>query len=74
MTEDDEERFDGFWYFLKTQVQRIVTSGYKTFTADVDFIKTEHNGLDGKVLCNLSSRDSNEPCVSGFLPVSKGEQ
>jgi hypothetical protein len=49
-TEDDEERFDGFLYCLKSQVQRIVTSGYKTFAADVVFIKPEHNGLDGWAL------------------------
>jgi hypothetical protein len=58
-TEDDEERFDGFLYCLKPQVQRIVTSGYKTFAADAAFIKPEHNGLDGWALCNLSSRDPN---------------
>ena len=56
---DDEEHFNGFLYCLQPQVQRIVTSGYKTFAADATFIKPEHNGLDGWALCNLTSRDPN---------------
>ena len=56
---DDQEHFNGFLYCLQPQVQRIVTPDYKTFAADVAFIKPEHNGLDGWVLCNLTSRDPN---------------
>ena len=67
--EDDDERFDGFLYCSKTQVQPIVTSGYKTFSADVVFIKPEHNGLDGWTLCNLRSRDphGNLVCLASYL-------
>ena len=50
-------------------MQPIVTSGYKTFAADAAFIKPEHNGLDGWVLYNLSSRDPNGNlvCLSSCL-------
>ena len=50
---DDEDRFNGFVYAFKAQVQRIVRSGIKVFTCDAAFVKTEHNSLDGWSLCNL---------------------
>jgi hypothetical protein len=56
---DDQQHFNGFLYCLQSQVQRIVTSGYKKFAADAVFINPEHSGFDGWSLCNLTSRDPN---------------